>query len=176
MPVKKKNVTRKPSDHPSEGHQFPMPKVLRKPSDYPRPGYDRFRLDVVFLEGYLPPMPDPKNGNIFAPDKEATSQHRIYADRADTLMVHMEACIPAEAWEHIQLDRELKVPIHGHTHDHWIAMAYHLNLVSFVLSEYVDAHHPLLKIATSPNFKAFKKAVDALPEVPAPGLYAKTPQ
>ena len=146
-----------------------MKKVIRKPFDYPFDGYDRYKFDVEFLEGYQPPMLNPKKGTIFAPDKNATTQHGIYADRADTLMVHMEACIPAEAWEHIQLDRELKVPIHRHTHDHWIAMAYHLSLVSFVLCEYVDANHPLLKIATSPNFKAFKKAVDALPEVPVPG-------
>jgi len=141
---------------------MPSTAFIHGPHNYPH-GWFEPDPKAKCSEGDPTPKLDPACGTLFMPEKDAKKQQKLYGAYAEKLMGHMDAKIPRTARNYIQLKRPLKLPTDSDTY--WLAMAYQLSWTSFILCEYVDAFHPLLKIATAPNFKEFKKAIDQLPDI-----------
>jgi hypothetical protein len=125
--------------------------IIRSARDYPH-GAFMCNAKTFSEEGEAPKI-HPKHGMIIQPSNK--SQKAAYPQLAENLLDAMWAAIPAEKWSYLQVEL-------NSTGNRCVDMASHLSLYAFVLSEYVDPEHPLLKIATLYEFSEFKKAVNAL--------------
>lgn len=106
----------------------------------------------------FPPLINPKLGKVIRPTTCARPEDKSeYCEYACKLIVCMEAATPAGLKEHVlqvRLDRSYR-------YSEYQCEA-SLLAATFILSEYVDEDHPLVKIATLTNWGEFKAAVDAL--------------
>jgi hypothetical protein len=124
--------------------------------DYPY-GADGCDPKTGSPKGY-PPKPNPADGMVIKPYTKIHKKE--YPALAEKLVDAMERVIfDTPGGVHGFVDVELETfPCK------YIDMASHLTLHTFILGEYVDSNHPLLKIATLSVFKDFKAAVNALKE------------
>jgi len=100
-------------------------------------------------------MINPLIGTLMVP--KSKPQKKLYPALAEKLMNAVDASIPREKRDFLRFPCTLKGPPLIH-----FALAHQLSLCVFLLSEYVDADHPLVKIATLTDFDEFRAAVEAL--------------
>jgi hypothetical protein len=113
------------------------------------------------VHGFAPQI-HPDLGVVIAilgtePDSKRLSEYSQYVDK---LVDAIRAAMPVGLEEHV-----IKVDYRsiGYTCFDQLTSRRNLQQATFVLSEYVDSNHLLVKIATLTDWDDFKAAVDALP-------------
>ena len=151
MPIHYIN-TPPPHRLPKAPDYLPMFTVITSSADYP---YGSFASHPMTgsTNGY-PPRIDPALGAIIEPTYEL---YDAYPELARKLTKAMAAVTPAEKAALVDVDLRS-------ASNATISSMYSLSMAAFILSEYVDRDHPLIKIATLTDFGEFKSAVDALSE------------
>lgn len=132
-------------------------KIISSSEDYPHGAFDCHPM-TGSTNGY-PPKMNPALGEIYTPDDCACTREQCYVEYpalARRLAEAMNSAMPADTLAVLRLD--MRTPSNDAA-----SAAYSLSSAAFLLSEYVDAQHPLIKIATLATFDEFKAAVSALP-------------
>ena len=101
----------------------------------------------------FPPLLDPSVGEIIVPGS-SDYQYKMYAPLAKKLSRAMCKAVPV--FPMLQ-GCDMRTPSSAS-----LSAVYDLSMAAFILAEYGDREHVLLKIATTESFAAFEKAVSAL--------------
>ena len=99
--------------------------------------------------GY-PPLLDPSIGEILVPG----SSDKLYTPLAIKLSHAMHKAVPV--FPRLQ-DCEMRTPSNA-----TLSAMYDLSMAAFILAEFGDREHELLRIATMESFAEFERAVSAL--------------
>jgi hypothetical protein len=126
--------------------------IITSSADYPHGSFDSHPM-TGSTNGY-PPRIDPALGAIIEPTDEL---YDAYPRLAWKLTSAIAAVTPADKSALVNVD--LRSGSNA-----TISSMYYLSMAAFILSEYVDRDHPLIKIATLVDYNEFASAVDALPE------------
>jgi hypothetical protein len=102
--------------------------------------------------GY-PPLLDPSIGVIHVPGS-SDYQHKVYTPLAIKLSHAMHKAVPV--FPKLQ-DCEMRTPSNA-----TLSAMYDLSMAAFILAEFGDREHELLRIATMESFAEFERAVSAL--------------
>jgi hypothetical protein len=105
------------------------------------------------INGY-PPLVNPALGAIYIPTS-VKSEYEEYPGLVKTLVQAMSRAIPGGMGAHLNI--ELRTPSND-----TLNAAFDLSCTAFVLAEFVDEAHPLVKVATHVTFAEFKAAILAL--------------
>jgi hypothetical protein len=129
-------------------------KIITCVEDYPYGAYDSHH--VTNSMGGFPPMPDPELGEIFYPSKNP-----LEWDAYPALAFKLSDKIFTALSEYDGVNGSVQISLRTASSDVMVA-ACGLSSRVFLLSEYVNRDHALVKIAMLDNFAEFKQAVDAL--------------